>query len=224
MFPLDAMREPIGQPLTWTLLHFLWQGLAVAAGVAMLLYVWPVRRAHNRYLIYLSALIAMAACPLVTFLIIDVPESATVATGEVEIVASSAPMVEPEFELVASEMRIGPADPQVPESQQPLERSVAAASETEDSTNVPVPTTREAQLPRYVDAIQPYALVVWIAGVLLLAVRLSLSWLHVRWLAWGRRMIPADLATKATMLDEHRIAYGERKPVARVGVYASFHA
>ncbi|MHC4180592.1 MAG: M56 family metallopeptidase, partial [Planctomycetota bacterium] len=34
------------------------------------------------------------------------------------------------------------------------------------------------------------------------AVRLSLSWLHVRWLAWGRRVIPADLAAKSATLGE----------------------
>ena len=38
--------------------------------------------------------------------------------------------------------------------------------------------------------------------MLLLAMRLSLSWLHVRWLAWGRRAIPADLAAKAATLGE----------------------
>ena len=61
MFPLDILGEPVWQRLTWTLLHFLWQGLAVVVVVATLLYAWPVRRAHNRHLIYLSALIAMAA-------------------------------------------------------------------------------------------------------------------------------------------------------------------
>ena len=59
MFPLDVLGEPVWQRLTWTLLHFLWQGLAVATVVATLLYVWPVRRAHNRYLIYLSALVQL---------------------------------------------------------------------------------------------------------------------------------------------------------------------
>ena len=95
MFSLDVLGEPVWQRLTWTLLHFLWQGLAVAAVVATLLYVWPVGRAHNRYLIYLTALIAMAACPLVTFMVIDAPASATVAgpgaEPEVEVVLAPAP-------------------------------------------------------------------------------------------------------------------------------------
>ncbi len=61
MSPLDVFREPVWQALTWTLLHFLWQGLAVAAVAAVSLYVWQPRHAHNRHRIYLSALVAMAA-------------------------------------------------------------------------------------------------------------------------------------------------------------------
>ncbi len=202
MFPLDVLREPVWLPLTWTLLHFLWQGLAVAVVVAAFLYVWPVRHAHNRYLIYLSALVAMAACPLVTFMIVDVPESAAVARGEAEteVEVPIAPGPEPEF--VATETPVGPTGPAVRESQPSPESPVAAAPEMGDSANLPVPVTWQTQPKQYVDAIQPYAMIVWIAGVTLLAVRLSLSWLHVRWLAWGCLKIPADLATKAATLGE----------------------
>jgi beta-lactamase regulating signal transducer with metallopeptidase domain/protocatechuate 3,4-dioxygenase beta subunit len=202
MFPLDLLGEPVWQRLTWTLLHFLWQGLAVAALVAMFLYVWPVGQAHNRYLIYLSSLIAMAACLLVTFMVIEVPESATVASleteTEIEVVVPVAPAPGPDS--IAIEMPVGSTGPTVRVSQPPLERSVVAASETGDSASLSVPVTPETKLRQYIDAIQPYVLVVWLAGVLLLAVRLSLSWLHVRWLARGRRVIPADLAAKAALL------------------------
>ncbi len=194
MFPLDLLREPVWQPLTWTLLHFLWQGLAVAAAVAMLLYVWPVRRAHYRYLIYLSALIVMAACPLVTFMVIETPES--------KMEASLPLAAEPELELVTTEIPVGPTDSAAWESQPPLEPSVAAAFEVEDYASLPVPITWETRFRQYIASIQPYCLVIWLAGVLLLAMRLSLSWLHVRWLAWGRRVIPADLAARAATLGE----------------------
>ena len=202
MSALDLLREPVWQSLTWTLLHFLWQGLALAVAVATLLYVWPVRRAQNRYLIYLSALIAMAACPLVTFMVIGVPESPVVASREVEMEASlsPAPSAEPELEYVASEIEIEPTISAVQESQPSVEFSEPAAPETGDSASLPMPETGEAQPPPTIDAIQPYAVVVWIGGVLLLAVRLSMSWFHVRWLAWGCRMVPADLAARAAML------------------------
>ena len=211
MFPLDMLGEPVWQRLTWTLLHFLWQGLAVAAVVATLLYVWPVRRAHNRYLIYLSALIAMAVCPLVTFMVIDVPESAMVASREtemeVEVPLAPDPLPAPRPEFVATDIHIEPTSPAVLEDASPLEGSeaaplVPAPSDVENSASLPVPVTPETKLRQYIDAIQPYALIAWIAGVLLLAVRLSMSWLHVRWLAWGRRVVPTDLADKAATLGE----------------------
>ncbi len=191
MFPLELLREPVWQPLTWTLLHFVWQGLAVAVAVAMLLYMWPVRRAHSRYLIYLSALTAMAVCPLVTFMVVD---------GEMEMKASVAPAAGPEFELVASEMRIGTTGPAARESDLIVESPDTAASEMGDSANLPAPVTWKTRLPRYADAIQPYCLMIWMAGVLLLAVRLSLSWRQVRRLRRGCRVIPTDLAARATVL------------------------
>jgi len=200
MFPLTMLGEPVWQRLTWALLHFLWQGLAVASVAAMFLYVWPLRRAHNRYLIYLAALIAMVACPLVTFMAVEAPESAAVAGRETAMRAPLplAPDVGPGF--VATEIPVESTGPAVRESQPPPEDSETAASEMGDPASLPVPVTWEARLWQYVDAIQPYAMIAWMAGVLLLGVRLSLSWFRVRWLAWRRRVIPADLAAKAAAL------------------------
>src|SRR5579863_293400 len=59
--------EPWVEHLGWTLLHFLWQGLAIAV-----LY-WAVRRSsralrpNTRYLLACAALAAMMAAPLVTW-------------------------------------------------------------------------------------------------------------------------------------------------------------
>jgi beta-lactamase regulating signal transducer with metallopeptidase domain len=52
--------------LGWTLIHFLWQGfaLAILCQVVMLL----VRKAGARYILALGAFAAMALCPIVTFL------------------------------------------------------------------------------------------------------------------------------------------------------------
>ncbi len=217
MFPLDVFGEPVWQRLTWTLLHFLWQGMAVAAVAAISLYVWPVRRTHNRYLIYLTALIGMAACPAVTFMVIDVPESAMVASREtareVEVPLAPAPHPhlhphldrDPGPEDVATDIHIVPAKTVARESQPPLDDSetvprVPARIDAGDSASLPAPVTPQTKARRFIDAMQPYALAVWLAGVLLLAMRLSLSWLHVRWLAWCRRVIPADLAARAATL------------------------
>jgi len=67
MFPLDMLHEPVWQRLAWTLLHFVWQGFAVVAGVTLLLWLVPCRRAQVHYSLYLTGLVVMAACAVVTF-------------------------------------------------------------------------------------------------------------------------------------------------------------
>ncbi len=211
MWALETLHEPLWQRLTWTLLHFLWQGLAVAVVAATLLRAWPVRRARNRYVICLLALVAMAACPLVTFVLTEVPESATASRDltetQVEVPAAS----EPGPELVANETRVHPGGPVDRETQRALARSeapppLAAVPPASGSPDVEATADLSelgiwrGKLRQGVGAIQPYALIAWVAGVLALAARLSISWLHVRWLARARRAIPADLAAKATTL------------------------
>ena len=65
-----------------TLGHFLWQATAIA--LAALGIAWMLRRssANARYLVLLAALLAMAACPPVTFLVVG---------GPAELVADTAP-------------------------------------------------------------------------------------------------------------------------------------
>jgi len=72
MSPLDAFSEPVWQRLTWTLLHFLWQGLAVAAVLVTVLWLFRVRQARIRYAVSLVAMLVMVACPLVTFAVMEV--------------------------------------------------------------------------------------------------------------------------------------------------------
>lgn len=70
---LAVLDGPVSQRLTWTLLHFLWQGIALAAVLEAVVRGFRVRRAAARYLLCVSAMLAMVACPLVTFSIVRVP-------------------------------------------------------------------------------------------------------------------------------------------------------
>jgi beta-lactamase regulating signal transducer with metallopeptidase domain len=63
-FSADLLR-----PLGLTLLHFLWQGVAVAAMAAVALAL--TRRAAVRYVVALVALAAMVAAPVVTFAVLQ---------------------------------------------------------------------------------------------------------------------------------------------------------
>src|SRR4051812_35598550 len=50
----------------WTLIHFIWQGAAIAAASAALLRLTSRRSAHVRYVIACATLVLMAAAPAVT--------------------------------------------------------------------------------------------------------------------------------------------------------------
>src|SRR5687768_17169799 len=62
-----------------TIVHFLWQGAAVALLVGI---AWPLLRrtsAVSRYRVLLAALFVMAACPVVTFALMRDPPTAAPA-------------------------------------------------------------------------------------------------------------------------------------------------
>jgi hypothetical protein len=64
MLSSEAWVERLG----WTLVHFLWQGLAIALLYAAADRVMARRRSPNgRYLLACAALVAMIAAPLTTW-------------------------------------------------------------------------------------------------------------------------------------------------------------
>ena len=67
MFATHILREMVTQRLAWVLVHFVWQGAAVAALLVVTLWLGRVRRPSVRYVFGLIALAAMVACPIVTF-------------------------------------------------------------------------------------------------------------------------------------------------------------
>jgi beta-lactamase regulating signal transducer with metallopeptidase domain len=71
---ISLMQSLSGQPLVetigWVLLHFLWQGTAVALIAASLLRLLASRRAELRYAVALGALVVMFLFPLATFTVL----------------------------------------------------------------------------------------------------------------------------------------------------------
>jgi beta-lactamase regulating signal transducer with metallopeptidase domain len=68
MSPVELLAHPAGRLLTLALLHFLWQGLAVAGVLVLVVDLGGVRRAAARYACSLASLGAMVACPLATII------------------------------------------------------------------------------------------------------------------------------------------------------------
>src|SRR5262245_45990379 len=91
--------------VTLTLVHFLWEGLAIGVMCAVVMR-WIAERANARYGVGVAGLLAMAAAPLVTFVVLmpaAIPAAmpaktspVTVATADVHRAAEtlSAPVVD----------------------------------------------------------------------------------------------------------------------------------
>jgi beta-lactamase regulating signal transducer with metallopeptidase domain len=147
------LASPSAEALAWSLVHFVWQGaaLALAAWVAMR---WIAQSASARYAVGVVTLLSMMAAPVVTFALLDRATSGSVA----DHTAVPAP--------AGSAIADALAELRVPGS----------ASRTS-----PGPTTA-----------LPVVVLIWLAGVVLLSVRLAGGWVVARRLA-ARTLRPADL-------------------------------
>lgn len=199
MLLLNILRDPMWQPLSQTLLHFIWQGLLVAAAVATVLHVWPVRKARSRYFIFLSALLAVAACPIVTLLVTERSDVIASLRSQPEAFFLSDASTEDDRNAAVSKTNahIVPVEQPIHDNYVPLDRFEAAESAAPDLADVSSPPTWRTRLIRISDVVQPYCLLVWMSGVLVLAIRLCLSYLKVRWIARDCAVIPSELAAKA---------------------------
>jgi beta-lactamase regulating signal transducer with metallopeptidase domain len=79
MNPLHWLSRPELAALALALVHFLWQGTLIALLLAAAVRAFRIKRAAQRYACSLAALLAMAICPLITYLAIGPQWDAPVA-------------------------------------------------------------------------------------------------------------------------------------------------
>src|ERR1035441_1140240 len=77
------------QALGWALLHFLWQGTALAALAAAAMAL--CRRASTRYLLGVGALVLMLLAPLATFFVYSQQHSGVADTAKSSPLAAAQP-------------------------------------------------------------------------------------------------------------------------------------
>ncbi len=169
------IENPISIALGWTLLHFLWQGCAIAILTKLVLEVFKKSSSNTRYAIACAGFLAMAILPCITF------SSNWQRTSQVA--ASNA--AEPGLEVPPNSQFTTPSTPVEPEL-------VADAQLATDSPNVPATDARGqaasdwfgpqtlAALRLRLQPLLPWLVVGWFAGVGLLSLRLVLSWRQLR--------------------------------------------
>ena len=164
MGPWHLLDGPAWERLTWTLLHFLWQGLLIVAGGEILLALLRLKQAQPRYAILVAGLALMAFCPLATFLLLDIPGAGAVADPGPQALA-------PATEDRNSESAASPAEEDLPTPVPSLDGPLPAATSA-DPVQVPsgvFSLSEKADAWRQdVTRLSPYCLLLWLAGVLLL--------------------------------------------------------
>lgn len=156
--------ETFSEQLALTLLHFLWQGTAVALVLAILAGLLRLRGPSGRYALNLAALLVMAACPLLTFCWMRH------ASAPPTIVAA------PSLSVPVHDFAKEPA------------ASVTGAGAPIAIASLPAEDVPDPWRLRF-QAAQPWVIWGWLAGVVLLSCRLVLGWLWLQWLK--RRLEPA---------------------------------
>jgi len=194
----ELFCNSVAQRIGWSLIHFLWQGAAVALVLAVTLSLLRNRSAQARWAVCCAALALMAVLPVVTALAVSVeaptlPQVAPVAVA-VEVVWPPAPQVLPAGPLTDPEASINTRTPSSPAA-----RGQAA----------PAPWHR--QLECLLRPALPWATIVWLAGVLAMSFWHVGGWLQVwRLRRFGTR--PAGSAIQATF-DELIQRLHIRRPV-----------
>lgn len=151
---MTAHFQAIAQAISAALLHFVWQGAAMALLLWITLAILGRRPARLRYAVSCAAFGVMSALPFVTaFLVYRAPGAAILSVGE--------PIVD---------------------------------------TAVPAALAASTFLPRLLAAIEAWALPVWSAGVMVLAIRFLRSATHVARLKRSGEPVSLALAETASHL------------------------
>ena len=184
----SLIEHPSIHRLGLTLMHFVWQGVAVATLTGFALFLLRRRSANSRYCASVVALMAMAVLPLVTFCVLDVPaaidraESASMpAADSFELQPSAGSKIDSAVngdELISFDERI---------DSRPL-GDVSSGGVNQSSVEIgptdQLPPDASIQLPSIswsdrLRTILPWFAVVWSVGVVFLSIRLTGGWVYV---------------------------------------------
>ncbi|MDH4179147.1 MAG: M48 family metalloprotease [Armatimonadota bacterium] len=161
---LTLIGDPAALRLGFALVHFVWQGAALAFIAVVLLAVLRKASANVRYLGLLLVFAAMAASPVVTLALAG-DARAPIATAVQESIPRERP---------------SPSLPPVADTQPPPV-STGLEVDRRPSSTTPVPDPWVARSREWVRARLPWITLLWLGGVVALSLRLL-----ARWWAVGR--------------------------------------
>jgi beta-lactamase regulating signal transducer with metallopeptidase domain len=150
--------------LGWALVHFLWQGAALAFLLGIALALTRPTAARTRYALSLLTLAAMLVLPVATAARLYEPGF----VGAPAVMTTSSPTDPIESSPARQESRS-----RSPALISPVDRIQPAASSSSRLPSI-------AQVRAWLEPMLPWLVVVWVVGVLLLSVRTAHGWLAAR--------------------------------------------
>jgi beta-lactamase regulating signal transducer with metallopeptidase domain len=189
MWPLSLLCDPTWRPLTAALLHFVWQGAAIAAVWMLLFRLLRDCRCQTQYLLGVAGLLAMTACPVITCILLQ-PE--VIAQSSV-VRPHPNPLPKGEGTVVTACKPVGQA---------------ARGSDRPAAPNPGAAASWRQFMVGSVEVSQPYLLSGWLLGTVILGGRLVHGAANARRLRRGRRPIPDELSERVALLAQ-RLGFGE---------------
>lgn len=176
MNPIETI--PTVEALGWTLVHFLWQGALVALMLALARVALKRRNANLRYLVSCVAMLLMLALPVITFVTLS--------------------SVAHETQAVMTDL---PTPPKQTLKTDSLKNELGDDSLIVGELNQsPAPTSARWKLREIFSGAAPWLTSLWLAGVILLSLRMLGGWVYARRLkSYGTGPLP----------DEWRIRFAE---------------
>ncbi len=209
----QTLTGPLAQRVAWALVHFLWQGLAIAALLAGATVLLRRRSPHARYAVACLALATMAVLPVATAMLVT-PGAPSVPAPLVPAVPDGIVGVPPAVFGGGETVHCNPPAMPAPElnGAPSLSGGVVAAQDPPPTPAPPAPARTVALAPTVTPAsaaapwwsgaqaalqpLLPWALLAWVAGVTLLSV-----WHLGGWVLLRRIRRAAAPLTDPTVLD-----------------------
>jgi beta-lactamase regulating signal transducer with metallopeptidase domain len=159
----EILREPAAQAIGWSLVHFIWQGALIGILAAVALRLLRTSASDVRYVVAAIALSLMATLPAVTAV---QAYRASVRSAP----ASSAPLVVDQPRDSSTALKVADPAAAVPPS---------AGTADDDAVVRAIVTPRILTLES-VEARLPTLVAIWLAGVVILTLRLLGGWIWVQ--------------------------------------------
>lgn len=182
------IEQPQAYRLGLSLLHFLWQGAAVAMVAALVTQALRRRSAALRYVVLLVALGLMALLPVATFCLVESPAAPIGSVASAEPESGAASMVGDEWLDEGTIVAF------------PLEAIEGASGPVTDAAGVQGEAALTSAWIAWIGHIQPllpWIVLGWGMGVLFLSLRLAANWLSVARLV-GRQVQPVTDPVRQT--------------------------